>query len=40
MRPFLNQDLIEAKLRLHFERAAAGETAESWVEPFYGEMGL
>ncbi|MEN8149092.1 MAG: MBL fold metallo-hydrolase [Planctomycetota bacterium] len=37
--PFLNQDLVEAKLRLHFERAAAGETAESWVRPFYGDGG-
>lgn len=33
--PFLNNDLIEKKLRLHFERAARGENSNSWVEPYW-----
>ena len=33
--PFLNQDLVKKKLRMHFERAAAGLANESWVLPFY-----
>jgi hypothetical protein len=35
--PFLNQDLVAWKVRLHFERAARGETSADWVLPFYGE---
>jgi len=33
--PYLNQDLITKKLRLHFERAARGETNRDWALPFY-----
>ncbi len=33
--PYLNQDLILRKLRLHFERAARGETNRDWALPFY-----
>ncbi|MEC7923522.1 MAG: MBL fold metallo-hydrolase [Planctomycetota bacterium] len=33
--PYLNNDLIEKKLRLHFERAARGETPDSWAEPYW-----
>ena len=33
--PYLNNDLIEKKLRLHFERAARGETLDSWAEPYW-----
>ena len=38
--PYLNQDLVEWKLRLHFERAAAGGTPGEWVRPFYRAIGL
>ena len=34
--PYLNDDLIEKKLRLHFERAATGADARSWVLPLWG----
>ncbi|MCA8961947.1 MAG: MBL fold metallo-hydrolase [Planctomycetes bacterium] len=33
--PFLNNDLVVAKMRFHFERAAEGRTPEEWVLPFY-----
>ena len=33
--PYLNTDLIERKLRLHFARAASEETVEDWVLPFF-----
>lgn len=33
--PYLNNDLIERKLRLHFGRAARGESLEEWVLAFY-----
>ena len=33
--PYLNNDLVARKLRLHFERAARGESAEDWVLSFY-----
>ncbi len=33
--PYLNNDLVERKIRLHFERAARGGTSESWVLAFY-----
>ena len=33
--PYLNNNLIEKKLRLHFERAAGGETPASWAEPYW-----
>ena len=33
--PYLNNDLIEKKLRLHFERAARGETVDSWAKPYW-----
>ncbi|MCZ6794834.1 MAG: MBL fold metallo-hydrolase [Planctomycetota bacterium] len=33
--PFLNNDLVEKKLRLHFERAVRGETLADWVLSFY-----
>jgi hypothetical protein len=33
--PYLNQDLIRKKLRLHFERAARKETNRDWALPFY-----
>jgi len=38
--PYLNQDLVEWKIRLHFDRAADGKTSEDWVIPFYREIGL
>ncbi len=31
--PYLNSDLVEKKIRLHFERAAAGENVTDWVLP-------
>ena len=34
--PLLNSDLVEKRLRLHFARAAAGETPGTWVLPLYG----
>tara|TARA_B100000809_G_scaffold105818_1_gene104362 strand:- start:2556 stop:4073 length:1518 start_codon:yes stop_codon:yes gene_type:complete len=37
--PYLNNDLIEKKLRLHFERAARGETPDSWAEPYWQPRG-
>lgn len=37
--PYLNNDLIERKLRLHFERAARGEPLSEWVLSFYGTKG-
>ena len=37
--PYLNDDLIERKLRLHFERAASGKDARSWVLPLWGIEG-
>ena len=37
--PYLNNDLIEKKLRLHFERAARGETPDSWAEPYWQQEG-
>jgi hypothetical protein len=33
--PYLNADLIGRKLRLHFERARAGDSIEPWVLSFY-----
>ena len=33
--PYLNNDLIEKKLRFHFERAAKDESLEEWVLGFY-----
>lgn len=33
--PYLNNDLIERKLRFHFERAARGESLSEWVLSFY-----
>ncbi len=36
--PFLNNDLLEKKFRLHFERAARGETASDWVLRFYASV--
>ena len=33
--PYLNNDFVEKKLRLHFERALNGESSESWVLNFY-----
>ena len=33
--PYLNNDLIEKKLRLHFERASRGESLEEWILGFY-----
>jgi len=33
--PYLNNDLIEAKLRFHFERAARGEPLADWVLSYY-----
>jgi hypothetical protein len=30
--PFLNNDLIEAKVGFHFERAASGHTVNDWIE--------
>ena len=35
--PLLNSDLVEKRVRLHFARAAAGETPGTWVLPLYGE---
>ena len=32
--PFLNNDLVEKKLRFHFERARNGEPLEDWVLRF------
>lgn len=29
--PYLNEDLVERKLRLHFERASRGKSLEDWV---------
>ncbi len=37
--PYLNNDLVEKKLRYHFERARRGESLEKWVLQFYGERG-
>ena len=34
--PFLNNDLVEKKLRFHFERTARGESSRDWVMGFYG----
>ncbi len=36
--PYLNNDLVEKKLRLHFERAARGETNRDWALPFYSVL--
>ena len=33
--PYLNNDLIERKIALHFARAAAGEDLENWVLSFH-----
>ncbi len=33
--PYLNNDLVERKLRLHFERAQNGFTVGEWVLPYY-----
>lgn len=33
--PYLNNDLVQKKLRYHFERAQAGRTVEEFVLPFY-----
>lgn len=33
--PYLNNDLVEKKLRLHFERARRGESVADWVLPFW-----
>lgn len=33
--PYLNNDLIERKLRRHFERAARGDSIEEWVLRFH-----
>ena len=33
--PYLNNDIIEKKLRYHFERAAYGESSSDWVMEFY-----
>ncbi len=33
--PYLNQDLIHQKLKLHFQKASSGETAADWVKPFH-----
>lgn len=33
--PYLNNDLIEKKLRYHFERASQGESLEDWILSFY-----
>ena len=33
--PYLNNDLVERKLALHFERAAGGQTLEQWVLPYH-----
>lgn len=35
--PYLNNDLVERKLRYHFERALRGESPDAWVLGFYGE---
>ena len=37
--PYLNNDLIEKKLRLHFERAARDESIASWAEPYWAGVG-
>ena len=34
--PYLNNDLVERKLKFHFELARAGKSAGEWVLPFYG----
>ncbi|MGA1533878.1 MAG: MBL fold metallo-hydrolase [Planctomycetota bacterium] len=37
--PYLNDDLVERKLRFHFERARAGHTGGDWVLPIWrGEL--
>ncbi len=33
--PYLNNDLVERKLRYHFERARRGESLSDWVLRFY-----
>ncbi|MGE3167008.1 MAG: MBL fold metallo-hydrolase [Planctomycetota bacterium] len=33
--PYLNNDLVEKKLRFHFERARRGESVAAWVLPFW-----
>ncbi len=35
--PYLNDDLVERKLRLHFERASRGESGEAWVLALWNE---
>ena len=35
--PYLNNDSTEKKLRLHFDRAARGESSEDWVLSFYDD---
>lgn len=37
--PYLNNDAIERKTRLHFERASRGETAAEWVLAFHEQPG-
>ena len=37
--PYLNNDLIEKKLRLHFERAARDESIAAWAEPYWAGVG-
>ena len=37
--PYLNNDLIEKKLRLHFERAARNESIAAWAEPYWAGVG-
>ena len=37
--PLLNSDLVEKRVRLHFERAAAGQTPGGFVLPRYGLPG-
>lgn len=36
--PYLNNDLIEQKLRYHFERASKGKSLEEWVLAFYKKL--
>ena len=33
--PYLNNDLVEKKVRYHFERARRGESVDEWVLGFY-----
>ncbi len=35
--PYLNNDIVEKKVRLHFERATEGGDAREWVLPFYND---